>query len=156
MSVGDWIGIVSLVLVIPLGIATNLLTPRFVAYLERRKLIKSIRSKEQEIKAYHRVKAFKDGIRDKYPHYILLATLCVCFELIAVMLALVAFVNFPISIADFFTVQPARLILGVLTGGFFVLGFGFLAIISDTERRLEKFDEYTAEVRRKWGGDDVA
>jgi hypothetical protein len=50
---------------------------------------------------------------------------------------------------------PSSLLLGVLTGAFFVLGFLFLIIIATTARRIERFDEYTAELRRKWGEDVV-
>ena len=153
MGVGDWLGIVSLVLAIPLGIATNLLTPRLVSYLGTRKLIKTTRTKEQELKAYQQVKAFKDGTRDKYPFYMVVSTLCICFELASVTLMLGAFLIFPISPDDFLTVDPVRLILGILTGGFFVLGIVLLTIIPTTERRLENFDGYTAEVRKKWGDD---
>jgi hypothetical protein len=63
MGLGDWIGIISLVLAIPLGIATNLLTPRLVDCLGRRKLIKTTRTKEQELKAYRQVEAFKLGLQ---------------------------------------------------------------------------------------------
>jgi hypothetical protein len=155
LGIGDWLGIVSLVLAIPLGIATNLLTPRLVDYLGRRKLVKTTRTKEQELRAYHQVKAFKLGVRDKYPFYMITATLCICFELAAATLALSGLVSLPISPDDFLTVHPARAILGILTGGLFMLGIVFLIIIPSTERRLEHFDEYTAEVRKKWGDDAV-
>jgi hypothetical protein len=73
MSIGDWIGVVSLVLVVPLGIISGLLTPRGVAYLERRKLLKTHRTKTQALIAYKRIEDFKSGKRDRYPSYILLA-----------------------------------------------------------------------------------
>jgi hypothetical protein len=69
----DWLGITSLALSIPTGIAANLLTPRLVAYWEKRKLLKSNRTKEQDLAAYRGIEAFKNGSRDKYPIYAALA-----------------------------------------------------------------------------------
>ncbi len=155
LGVGEWLGIISLVLAIPLGIATNLLTPRLVDYLGRRKLIKTTNTKEQELKAYQQVKDFKNGKRDKYPFYLMLATLCICFELAASALALSGLISLPILSEDFFTAEPMRVILGVFTFCFFVFGIVMLLIIRSTERRLENFQEYTAEVRKKWGEDVV-
>jgi hypothetical protein len=37
IDLGFWVGITALVLAIPLGIASNLLTSRLIAYLEKRK-----------------------------------------------------------------------------------------------------------------------
>ena len=70
-----WMGIAFFLLSIPMGVATNMLTPRFVAYLDKRKLIKSHRTKEQDIAAYRSIEAFKNGARDKYASYIGLAVL---------------------------------------------------------------------------------
>jgi hypothetical protein len=58
---------------VPLGIVSGLLTPRVVAYLERRKLLKTYRTKAQDLIAYQRIEDFRSGKRDRYPSYILLA-----------------------------------------------------------------------------------
>ncbi|MGY4370736.1 MFS family permease [Bradyrhizobium sp. LB1.3] len=155
MGFGDWIGIISLGLAVPLGIATNLLTPHLVSYLDRRRLIKWTRSKGQELRVYRQVKAFRDGTRDKYPFYIMMGALCVCFELAASTLALTAFITFPHPHFDITALEPARFVIGLLSGAFFALGAVFLVTISATERRIDNFDEYTAEVREKWGDDAV-
>jgi hypothetical protein len=55
MHIGDWLGLVSLVLAIPLGITSSLLTTSLVSYLEKRKLLKTHRTKEQELAAYKRI-----------------------------------------------------------------------------------------------------
>jgi hypothetical protein len=55
MDIGLWLGIASLVLAIPLGIATNLLTPRLIGYLERQNLIIAYRTKKQELAQYRRI-----------------------------------------------------------------------------------------------------
>jgi hypothetical protein len=69
VDLGFWMGITALALAIPLGIASNLLTSRLVAYLERRRLIKTHKTREQAIQTYKRIKAFHEGKRDKYPYY---------------------------------------------------------------------------------------
>jgi hypothetical protein len=45
VDISVWLGLVLFLLSIPMGVAINMLTPRFVAYLEKRKLIKSNRTK---------------------------------------------------------------------------------------------------------------
>ncbi len=72
--IGFWVGIISLVLAIPLGIASNLLTTRLLSYLERRRLIKARKTRQQALQVYKRIRAFQEGRRDKYPFYILLAS----------------------------------------------------------------------------------
>jgi len=72
--IGLWVGIISLVLAIPLGIASNLLTTRLLSYLERRRLIKARKTRQQALQVYKRIRAFQEGRRDKYPFYILLAS----------------------------------------------------------------------------------
>jgi hypothetical protein len=57
----DWLGITFFLLSIAASIGANLLTPRLVAYLERRKLIKSNRTQEQDLKAFRSIEAFKNG-----------------------------------------------------------------------------------------------
>jgi hypothetical protein len=71
----DWVGVViGLVLAIPLSIAANLLTPRWISFLEKRKLIKRHKTRQQALQIYNRIRAFKEGRRDKYPFYLLLAS----------------------------------------------------------------------------------
>jgi hypothetical protein len=73
-DIGLWVGVISLLLAIPLGVAANLLTPRVVAYLDNRNLIKACKTRAQAIQIYNRIRAFKEGRRDKYAYYFLLAT----------------------------------------------------------------------------------
>ena len=148
----DWgviTSVVSLVLVIPLGIASNLLTPRLLAYLEKRKLIKSNRSKEQELANYKRVEAFKNGTRDRYPFYILVATAAVISSIgSATCLVLLALQNW--NVFDF--CNPVLLFLAVLLP---VLAILFMIVIAETARHIEQFEQYQAEIRRKWGDDVI-
>ena len=48
------------------------MTPRLVSYLEKRKLIKARKTREQALQIYNRIKAFREGKRDRYPFYMLL------------------------------------------------------------------------------------
>jgi hypothetical protein len=148
----DWslvASVVSLALVIPLGIASNLLTPLLIAYLEKRKLIKSNRSKEQELANYKRVEAFKNGTRDRYPFYILVATAAVISSVgLATCLVLLALQNWNV----FDSLNPMLLLLSVLFG---VLSVLFTVVIAETARHIEQFEQYRAEIRGKWGDDVI-
>jgi hypothetical protein len=147
--VGFAFAIISLVLVVPLGIASNLLTPRLLAYLEKRKLIKSNRSKEQELANYKRVEAFKNGTRDRYPYYILLATAAVISAVgLATCLVLLALKDW--DVFDF--PGPLLLLFAFVLGIFAVL---FMVIIAATARQIEQFEQYQAEIRKKWGDDVI-
>ena len=138
------VGVVGLVLTIPLNIASNLLTPRVINYLERRKIIKSHRSKEQELANYKRVEAFKNGTRDRYPFYILLATVTViCAVGVATCLVLAV-----LGYGDFTVFPNPLLVLAFLLGVFATL---FMVIIAGTARQIEQFEQYKAEIRKKWG-----
>jgi len=149
-------GVAFFFLSIPMGIATNMLTPRLVAYLDKRKLIKSNRTKEQDIAAYRSIEAFKNGTRDKYPSYIALAVLSTGFIMGGCTCFLIAVIEHRILKMDFFALpELPGLLLSILIGLFFGLGLLFLALIITTARRIERFDEYTAEIREKWGEDVV-
>jgi hypothetical protein len=65
-GISFWLGITALVLAVPMGITSNLLTPRLVSYLEKRKLIKARKTREQALQIYNRIKAFREGKRDRY------------------------------------------------------------------------------------------
>ncbi|HEX3936564.1 MAG TPA: hypothetical protein VHX43_03585 [Xanthobacteraceae bacterium] len=67
-----WVSILALILAIPLGVASNLLAYRFSSFLERRKLIKTHKTRQQALQGYERIKAFHEGRRDRYPYYMLL------------------------------------------------------------------------------------
>jgi hypothetical protein len=95
VDLGFWMGITALALAIPLGIASNLLTSRLVAYLERRRLIKTHKTREQAIQTYKRIKAFHEGKRDKYPYYMLLVSLAVISAIAACTIVIAVLVSSP-------------------------------------------------------------
>jgi hypothetical protein len=152
MDINAWLGITFFVLSFPMSVATIMLTPRFVAYLDKRKLIKSNRTKEQDIAAYRSIEAFKNGTRDRYVSYIgmaVLSVLCAIGGATTVLLWELKPGDHDISLL------PNTVLLAILTLLFFLLSVLFLVIIAVTARRLERFDEYTAEIRDKWGDDVV-
>jgi hypothetical protein len=152
VNIETWIGVVGvvvgLVLAIPLHIAANLLMPGVHAYFEKRKVTKFRRSKEQELANYKRVEAFKNGTRDRYPFYILLATSAViCAVGLAACLVLVS-----LGYGWDFLFPNPLLLLAFFLGVFALL---FMVIIAGTARQIERFEQYQAEIRKKWGEDAI-
>ena len=147
LDLSAWISIVALILVIPLGVASNLLTYRFSSFLERRKLIKTHKTRQQALQGYERVKAFHEGRRDKYPYYMLLVGTAVLLCIVAATIVIVAVVASP----------PLEIIL--MCFGFAVvfamMSIVLLAGLYWTERQLERFDDYKKEFEQQWGPIDA-
>jgi hypothetical protein len=143
MSVGDWIGVISLALVIPLGVMTNLLTPRVVAYLENRKLVNTHKTREQALAVFTRVRAFKEGKRDKYAYYIILGASSTLSGLASASIMIIVMVLQPLLE----NVLVAYMVVSALAA----LSAGLLAEIYETARRLERFADYKAEIEQRWG-----
>jgi hypothetical protein len=146
----DW-GLVGLLatigavlLVIPLSIFANLLTRKVDVYLAKRKLIKSNRSKEQELANYKRVEAFKNGMRDRYPFYILVASSAVISAVeSATCVVLLALKDW--NILD--SLDPVLFFLVFILAALAIL---FMVLIAETARHIEQFEQYQAEIRKKW------
>jgi hypothetical protein len=155
VDISTWLGIAFFVLSIPMGVATNMLTPRFVAYLEQRKLIKSNRTKEQDIATYRSIEALKNGTRDKYPSYIAMAVFSVNCAIGGAACVLLLTLKYGTFDETSLFQSPHTVFLSLISSLFFLLSLLFLVIIVTTERRIERFDEYTAEIRKKWGDDVV-
>jgi hypothetical protein len=154
VDVGSWIGVVSLALALPVGVASILITPRLVAYLEKRKLIKSHRSKEQDLAAYRNIEAFKNGTRDKYATYIAMAVLSVIFAIGSATCVLLVALKGELIEGTILPSQPT-VFLSLSAFGLFLVSFLSIFLIINAARRIERFDEYTAEIRKKWGDDAV-
>src|SRR5271166_5869818 len=123
MNMDTWIAVggvvVGLVLAIPLHIAAN----RVDTYLDKHKLIKSRRSKEQALAEYKRIEAFRNGTKDRYPYYIFLSAGAMIFAIgSATCLILTA-----LKYVDFMDLPNPLLILAFLFG---VLSVLFLAVIA--------------------------
>jgi hypothetical protein len=153
MDTGVWISIISLVLVVPLGMISTLLTPPLAAYLEQRKLVKSNRTKEQNVAEYRNIEAFKNRTRDRYPVYIAMSAISIICAIASAVCVLIATLGH-IEGTPPFSSQPT-IFLYLLAALFLCFSLLSLVIIAMTDRRIQNFDEYTAEVRKKWGDDVV-
>jgi len=154
MDTGSWLGIATLILAIPLGVLTNLLTPWLVAHLEKRKLIKSHRTKEQDLAAYKSIRAFKNGTKDRYPAYIALGTMSVILAIGSATCVILAVLTGGL-VDDSLIPNQHTAFLSLFAIALLVFSLLCLAIIVTTARRIERFDEYTTEIRKKWGDNAV-
>ena len=140
----DWgTVLLSIPLGIASGIASNLLTPRLLRFLENRKLIKRTKSKQQALQHYERIKALREGRQDKYAYYVLLAGLSVLSAIASSTIFICIFISPP-----FFELFVVWLLTALLLA---LLSVIFLAGIYETSRRIIQFDRYKAELEEQWG-----
>jgi hypothetical protein len=143
IDIALWIGVASLMLALPLGIASNLLTPRLISYLEKRKLIKTRKTRQQALLIYNRIRAFREGRRDRYPYYILLGISAVLLAIAASTVVIVVLLISP-------SLENAVLYLG-LACVVALMSVGLLVGLYETARQLERFDDYKKEFEERWG-----
>ena len=143
IDAGLAVAVIALVLAIPLGIASNLLTSRWISFLEKRKLIKTHKTRQQALLVYNRIRAFKEGRRDRYPFYLLLAALSVICAVAASTIVIVILLILP----SFETVGTSL----VVAFGLAVISLALLLVLYETARQLERFDDYKKEFEARWG-----
>jgi hypothetical protein len=143
IDIALWIGVASLVLAVPLAVIGNLISPRVASYLERRQLIKARRTKAQALRIYNRIRAFREGTRDRYPYYILLASSAVLCAVASSTIVVVV-----VLISPSFEPGAVFLLIALLLA---LLAVAFLAGIYETARQLERFDDYKKEFEDRWG-----
>ncbi len=146
-------GIIRDILILVAGLVGGYLTavlgglhaPWWANFLHHRKLLKTRKTRQQALRAFNRIKAFRAGNGDKYAYYILLATSATICAAIASNLSLTIIIvkdfppAFPIAI-------PAIIaLLAIMT---MLL---CLATIYETARQLERFDGYKTEFEARWG-----
>jgi hypothetical protein len=137
-----WLSVLALLLAVPLGVASNLLTPRLISFLETRKLIKTHKTRQQALQGYNRIKAFREGRRDRYPFYILLAILSIlCAVAASTILILSVLITFSVPVVVPILIALVCALLAAL----------FLVGIYETSRQIERFDAYKAELEKRWG-----
>jgi hypothetical protein len=150
-----WGVVITLIVGIPgayiMSVLAHMHTPRFVQFLERRRLLKSHKTKKQALRVFNRIKSFHDGKTDRYASYILFASGAIVCAIFASMLLLMTSIHsyeFPIS------VEYAIVLLLAIIAILFVLIF--LSSIYETSRQLARFDDYKAEFEKRWGSTDEA
>ena len=124
-------------------------------YLEKRKLLKTHRTREQDLAAYRSIEAFRNGGRDRYPAYIALAVISVISAIGSATCALLVALKYWDVIEG--TILPSQPTVFLSLSAFGFLAFSVLCVglIVSTARRIERFDEYKAEIRKKWGEDAI-
>jgi len=156
MSVGDWVGIISLLLSVPMGVLSIFVYGWIRAGLEKRKLIKTDQTRLQAIQAYNRVKAFHDRTRDRYAYYLILLGCGVLCAVASGTTTILLFVLYP---DIHFGIEPdpaihSGIVIAILT--LLAILFALFAVLFmvglyETSRHLENFDAYKKEVEARWG-----
>jgi amino acid transporter len=143
-DLATWIGMIGLVLTVPLGVASHFIYNWLIQWLERRRLIKTNQTKQQAVRQYKLITAFREGKKDKYAHYLLwIGWAAICAVASATATILVVLIN----------PQPPNplITLIVIAVGFIVIAILLMLSVYITERRLDNFDAYKAEVEEQWG-----
>jgi cation transport ATPase len=143
MDISLILSVIALVLMLPVGVVSILLTPRLVSYLEKRKLIKTRKTKQQALETYNRIKAFREGKRDRYPFYMLLVSVAVICAAIACTILIV----FVLVEPEFFE-AVLYLLVAFLFSIWSVL---LLLVVHETARQLDRFQDYKKEFEERWG-----
>jgi hypothetical protein len=153
MDVGAWVGIIGIVLAVPVGVMSHVLGQRFSAHLEKRKLVRGDATRQQAIRAYHRIKSFHNRTRDRYPYYLMLAGWAViCAVGSATCIILIALIKPDIQLlGPVEPVGPLVVVLLVLAVAFALFAVLLMLTLYATARQLDRFDDYKAELEQQWG-----
>jgi membrane protein DedA with SNARE-associated domain len=128
------------------GILAHMHAVRFGHFLDNRKLLKKAKTKQQALLVFNRIKAFKEGKRDRYPFYMILSSSAVCCSIIAATLILSLVIQ---QEASFET----RMILSLFALVAVLMAMVFLASIYEHARQIERFDDYKKEFEARWGAE---
>ena len=154
LDVGAWVGIVTLILSIPVGVMSHVLGHRVQVYLEKRKLIKSNATRQQAIRMYNRIKSFHNRTRDRYPYYMILAGWsAICAVASSTCIILIVLINPDINLVP--GPPSPSLILLLLAVLFAVFAVILMLALYGTARQLDRFDDYEAEFEKQWGPIDT-
>jgi hypothetical protein len=159
LDVGAWIGIVSLVLAIPVGVLSHLIAERIKGTLAKRKLVKTDQTRQQAIRAYNTIKAFHDRTRDRYAYYLIVVGWAAIFAVASGTTVILLFVLHP----NFHFVEPdpqlppdiGVVFLFVMAILFALLSVIFMVSTYNVSRHLEHFDAYKKEMEDRWGPMDT-
>ncbi len=151
LLVGIILGIpVTIVITYVISIVAILHAPRLGQFLDRRKLLKRARTKKQALEVFNRVKSFRDGTRDRYPFYILLASSAI----ICVMVALTILLTLVVRIGSLYSISDGDVVVALTAVIIFLFAVILLIGIYETARQIERFDAYKLEFETRWGSVD--
>jgi hypothetical protein len=138
-----------------IGMVAILHAPRFVQFLDRRKLLRKTKTKKQALMVFTRIKSFREGTRDRYPFYIILASSAIMCALLASTLLLVLLIQAgglnSVSLED---ISFGDVIVAILA--FFAIFFAVILLLAiyETARQIERFEAYKVEFETQWGSVD--
>ena len=81
LDIGASVGIIGLVLAVPVGVMSHVLGHRFLLYLEKQKLVRGDRTRQQAVSMYKRIKSFHNGNKDRYAFYLALIGWAIIFTI---------------------------------------------------------------------------
>jgi len=151
----DWLTLlVGMIIGIPItyfiGMLAILHAPRLVQFLDKRKLIKQTKTKKQALEVFNNIKSFREGRRDRYAIYIILASCAIICAIIASTLFLIISIQngdqYPISIGYGIVVLFAVAAISAAVV--------FLSAIYETARQIDRFEDYKVEFEKRWGSID--
>lgn len=129
-----------------IGILSNVHAIRFMQFRDNRKLLKKAKTKQQALLIFNRIKAFKEGKRDRYPFYMILASSSVCCSVLAATLILI-----DVDRQDFsFEVRTVLALLALMAA---LMTVACLFGIYEHARQIERFDDYRKEFQERWGAE---
>jgi hypothetical protein len=129
-----------------IGILSNVHAIRFMQFRDNRKLLKKAKTRQQALLIFNRIKAFKEGKRDRYPFYMILASTAVCCSTLAATLILINVIRQDLSF-------EIRVVLGLSTLLAVLVTIAALAGIYEHARQIERFDDYKNEFEARWGAE---
>jgi hypothetical protein len=151
LLVGIVLGIpITIVITYVISIVAILHAPRLAQFLDRRKLLKQTKTKKQALAGFNRVKSFRDGTRDRYPFYILLAS----GAIICATVALAILSTLAVQVGSISSISSGDLIVGLTAVIIFLFAVVLLFGIYETARQIERFDAYKLEFETRWGSVD--
>ncbi len=119
---------------------------RFTNFRDNRKLLKKAKTRQQALQVFERIKAFKEGKRDRYPFYMLVSTGAVVAAQLSCTLVIL------ISVSPNIPFEASGL-LGLSAFGLAIIAFVLCLGLYETARQIERFDEYKAEFEQRWGAE---
>jgi hypothetical protein len=129
-----------------IGILSNMHAIRFMQFRDNRKLLKKAKTRQQALLIFQRIKAFREGKRDKYPFYMILASSAVCCSTLAGTFIVIDVIRQDFSF-------EFRTVLGLLALIAVLMTVAFLAGIYEHARQIERFDDYKKEFEARWGAE---
>jgi hypothetical protein len=145
----DWPTLVlGIILGIPvayiIGIIAHMHAMRLTHFIDNRRLIRKYKTKKQALLVFNRIKAFREGKRDRYPFYLILASAAISCAIAASTLILIAFIQQGFSIE----LRMILLLFALIAVMVVLILFGGLY---ETARQVERFDDYKVEFEKRWG-----